>query len=123
MTIIESLNMADALKPNTYDQMTKIQWLSQLDLMVKHDVYDTHDVVSPIFSGYNQDTPLDTVLLIPSPYDRVYQRWLDAQIDLANGEIDRFNASILLFNKDYTEFINDFNRKYRHKNKSQRFLF
>ena len=123
MTIIEALNMADALKPNTYDQMTKIQWLSQLDLMVKHDVYDTHDVVSPIFSGYNQDTPLDTVLLIPSPYDRVYQRWLDAQIDLANGEIDRFNASILLFNKDYTEFINDFSRKYRHKNKSQRFLF
>lgn len=123
MTIIEALNMTDALKPNTYDQMTKIQWLSQLDLMVKHDVYDTHDVVSLIFSGYNQDTPLDTVLLIPSPYDRVYQRWLDAQIDLANGEIDRFNASILLFNKDYTEFINDFNRKYRHKNKSQRFLF
>ena len=65
MTIIEALNMADALKPNTYDQMTKIQWLSQLDLMVKHDVYDTHDVVSPIFSGYNQDTPLDTVLQGP----------------------------------------------------------
>ena len=29
------------------------------------------------FNGYNADTPADTQLLVPAPYDDIYLRWLD----------------------------------------------
>ena len=49
-------------------------------------------------------------LLIPYPYDDVYLKWLEAQIDYANGEIARYNNSITLYNSAMTAFMNYYNR-------------
>ena len=123
MNIMEAISRTDGLKQNSYTQKEKIVWLNKLDGMVKRLIIDTHEGGEAVsFVGYTEETPPDTQLLIPEPFTDVYQRWLEAQIDLANGEYDKYNAVIKLFNAEYQAFAADYNRN--HKPKSQgRFVF
>ncbi len=124
MNIVEAISRTDGLKQNTYTQKEKIVWLNQLDGMVKRAVIDSHEGGDDVtFAGYTEETPMDTELLIPEPYTGVYQRWLEAQIDLANGEYDKYNAAITLFNTDFQAFSNDYHRNHMPKAKGSRFLF
>lgn len=62
------------------------------------------------FTGYNNDTPQDTVLLAPYPYDEIYQHYLNRQIDLQNLEMDKYNNDTALFNNAYETFSNWYTR-------------
>lgn len=124
MTIIEAINKIDSLKYNTYSQEDKVDWLSRLDWMVKRQIIDTHEGAEAVsFTGYDADKDLHTVLLIPAPFDEVYLRWLEAQIDYTNGETDKFNASIIMYNTAYEAFENYYNRNHMPAKKGNRFIF
>ena len=119
MTIIEAINRTDAVKPNGYSQTEKIYWLSVLDGIVKAEIIDTHEgAENATFSGYSEETPLTATLLIPHPYDEVYIKWLEAQIDYANGEYGKYNNSITMYNVAYSAFEKYYNREHRPKAKS-----
>ena len=124
MTIIEAISKIDSLKYNTYSQEDKVDWLSRLDWMVKRQIIDTHEGAEAVsFTGYDENTDLHTVLLIPAPFDEVYLRWLEAQIDYANGETDKFNASIIMYNTAYEAFEDYYNRNHMPVKKGRRFIF
>lgn len=111
MTIIEAINRIDSLKPNNYTQEDKITWLSTLDGNIKKEIIDTHEGAEGVtFNGYDADTALDTVLLIPAPYDDVYIKWLEAQIDYANGETKRYTNSMIMYNTALSAFTRYYNR-------------
>ena len=113
MTLIEAINRIDSLKPNTYTQAEKVKWLSNLDGIIKKEIIDTHEGSDKVhFDGYKDDTPLDTVLLVPFPYDDVYLKWLEAQIDYATGETQRYENSMIAFNSAYSTFARYYNRTY-----------
>ena len=123
MTIIEAINRIDSLKPNNYTQEEKVEWLSTLDGVIKTNIIDTHegaDVI--IFNGYNVDTALDTVLLIPAPYDDIYIRWLEAQIDYANADYGKYSNSMTMNNAAYEEFVRWYNRNHMPLGKSIKFF-
>jgi hypothetical protein len=123
MTIIEAISQIDDRKHNTYSQADKIIWLSKLDAMVKRLVIDTHEGGEEVtFTGYDEDTDLDTILLIPEPYDEVYLRWLEAQIDYANGEYEKYNNSAEAYNVLWQSFQNYYNRTHMPKGKRMRFF-
>ena len=112
MKIIEAINRIDAVKPNNYTQNEKIEWLSRLDWAIKREIVDTHEGADAvIFNGYDEITPLETELIAPAPYDEVYLKWLEAQIDYANGEFGKYNNSITMYNNAYTAFESWYNRK------------
>ena len=124
MKIIEAINGLDALKFNTYSQDDKIQWLSRLDNMVKKQIIDTHEGAESVsFGGYTADTPLDTVLLVPAPWDEVYLRWLEAQIDYHNGEYDKYNNAIIMFNTAFEAYQKHYNSAHKPVQRGRRFLF
>ena len=111
MTILEAINRVDTTKPNSYTQTEKVDWLSTLDGIIKKEIIDTHEGGENIvFEGYTPDTSLDTVLLVPAPYDEVYLFWLESKIDYYNGETGRYNNSINMFNTAYEEFERYYNR-------------
>ena len=123
MTIGEAIGRTDALKPNAYTQGEKIAWLSGLDAMVKHQIVDTHQGGEAVpFYGYRDDEFLDTELLVPPPFDDMYLRWLEAQMDYANGEYDRYNNSISMFQTLYDAYGNDYNRTHMPKSGQLRLL-
>ncbi len=124
MTIKEAISRLDALKYNTYTGEEKIEWLSRLDGMIKSQILDAHEGAGDVtFDGYDESTDPDTALLVQPPYDEVYLRWMEAQIDYHNGEYDRYNASILLFNTEYEAYSAWYLRTHLPKRGGRRFRF
>lgn len=124
MTIIEAVTRLDSLKHNTYSQNDKVLWLSKLDWMVKKQIIDTHEgAEATSFNGYTDETDVNTKLLVPAPYDEVYLRWMEAQIDYLNGEYDKYNNAIIMFNADFEAYAAYYNQNHRPVNRGKRFLF
>lgn len=116
MTIIEAINAVDAVKPNSYSQDEKIAWLSRLDGNIKAEVVDTHeDGEAVVYEGYDENTPLSTQLIAPAPYDDIYIKWLEAQIDYANNEFAKYANSASAFNAAYSVYTNWYNRQHMPK--------
>ena len=111
MKLIEAINKIDALKQNTFSTPEKIGWLSTLDGIIKKEIIDTHEGADNVtFNGYDDSTPNDTELLVPAPYDDIYIKWLEAQIDYGNSEIGKYNNSMAMFNATYSNYERYYNR-------------
>ena len=124
MKIIEAIQKIDSLKHNTFEQDLKVGWLSQLDSRVKKLIMDTHEGGENVsFTGYDSNTDVHTELLIGAPFESVYLRWMEAQIDYWNGEIDKYNISITMFNTEFEAYENWYRRTHMPKGSSQRFIF
>ena len=116
MTIIEAIDKINSLKPNSYTQVDKVKWLSALDGIIKKEIIDTHEGAEDVtFNKYDEDTDVSTELLVPYPYDDVYVKWLEAQIDYANGETAKYNNSMAMYNTAYSAFERYYNRTHMHK--------
>ena len=123
MTIIDAINEIDALKPNTMSHSDKIRCLSQLDGRIKKEIIDTHNGGETVeFNGYDDKTPETTVLLVPAPYDILYIRYLDAQIDYLNGEINRYNNSSTLYNLAFRDYSNFYTRTHLPKSSMRKYF-
>ena len=122
MTLQEAIARTDALVFNTCTAQQKVQWLSKLDLTIHQQILQTHaGMAQAEFSGYDADTDRQTVLLVPAPYDSVYLRWLEAQIHYHNGEYDKYNNAIEMFNTAYEGFKNYYNREHMPKGTKLKF--
>ena len=122
MTVIETINRIDALKPNAFPLGEKVKWLSALDGIIYKKIMETHEGAdSVIFTEYDESTDLGTVLLVPAPYDEIYLFWLESRIDYWNGELRRYNNSVQMYNAAYTEYERFYNRT--HKPKGTRLKF
>ena len=124
MTIAEVISKVDELKPNTYSFEDKVAWLSNLDGRVKTQIIDTHECHHPVyFYGYDSDADQETLLLVPHPYDEMYLRWLEAMIDYHNGEDDRYNNAIMLFNNAYEGYKKHYTRTHMPRSRGNQFVF
>ena len=116
MTIIEAINRIDSLKPNNYSQDDKVAWLSKIDGIIKEKIIDTHEGGEDIvYEGYDADTNTATELIAKAPYDDLYIKWLEAQIDYANNEYGKYNNSMTMYNATYAEYENYCNRSHMPK--------
>ena len=124
MKIIEAINQIDTLMHNTYHRNDKVQWLSELDYDIKQQIIDNHEGGQSVsFTGYNADTPVETVLLVPAPHDIMYLRWLEAQIHYHNGEYDKYNNAIVMFNTAFDSYQKHYTRTQKPLSRGVRFLF
>lgn len=115
MKLREAIDRIDSLKHNTYTTAEKVEWISRLDGTIKEQIFDTHEGPEAYFQPYDVATDMDTDLLVMAPYEEVYIRWLEAQIDYYNGEIMRYNNSMAMFQAAYSSYANAYNRKYMPK--------
>ena len=123
MKIVEAIDRIDGLKHNTYSYAEKVAWLSRLDAMVKRLIIDTHEGGEDVvFEGYTESTDEWTELLVPAPFDEMYIRWLEAQIDYSNGEYGKYNNSILMYQTAYDGYANYYNRNHMPKGKKMKFF-
>ena len=68
------------------------------------------------------DTPVDTELIVPAPYDEVYLFWLQSKIDYWNGEMGKYNNSIMMYNQAYENFEKAYNREHKPISKKLKFF-
>lgn len=119
MTISEAISQVDELRPNTYSAGQKIRWLRRCESMIVRTVLCRQEQQPEVF-GDNAD--MDTVLMVPEPWDELYVHWLEAQMHYANGEYDRYNNAIGMFTDFLTGYRGEIART-GEPDKGSRFLF
>ena len=111
MTVNEVITLVDELEPNQYTEQQKFTWLDRLDGQIFNEVIYTHAHeegahYTPLSSG-------DDELLVPFPYDSIYNYWLQAMIALENGESQKYLVNKDLFNAAYENYVHWYNRNHR----------
>ena len=112
MTIKDCIDIVDNLKPNQYTIKEKVMWLSFIEEIIINEVLKTHEGYDgryDLFEGYSEDK-LSVKLIVPSPYDRLYTEYLKMMIDKENGEIARYNNSMVSYNTYMTEYRKHYNK-------------
>lgn len=109
MKLREVLDFVEKIKPgNPYDTETKIQWLNELEGDIQSHLLNT--APQEIIQYTTED--METTLLIPAPFDRVYWPWVAAMIDFANGEYSKYQNTLRLVNDAYDKYAKWFHRKF-----------
>lgn len=110
MTPNKVIEKIDKLRPNSYDEETKLGWISVLDGMVKRLVHQEEENAPYVYPA-----DMDKELLIPFPYDDVYGFYLESMIDFYNREYGNYNNSAMVFEGRFTEFKKDYIRHHKAK--------
>ena len=102
MTVNEAIAAADAVKPNAYDSAAKLRWLNEVEGRVRVQIHltDPEDL-----TPYALPADGTEALLAPAPFDKLYPAYLEAMIDYANGEYDRYQATAAMFNQCFAEYM------------------
>lgn len=103
MKLREVIDMVDDVKPNAFETATKIAWLNRLEGTLASEVF----LLAPAEVRQLQYTAddLDTELLVDPPYDDIYVLWLEAKIDEANGEYNKYQNTMQIYNARRADFV------------------
>ena len=81
----------DRVKPNVYTDEDKFNWISTLEGLVAREVMGEEG------PEYEFPKDVDTELMVPSPFDDIYQLYVGAMIDFHNREYDQYNNTAAMF--------------------------
>ena len=114
-TIREILEQVDSRKPNAFSDSDKVRWLAELDGKIAADVLlvSIEDIQQ---LKYSWPEDAETELLVRFPHDDLYSLWLYARIDFENGEYNKYQNSMELFNAVYNNFVRWFASTYHPAN-------
>lgn len=90
MTHLEIIELTDAREPNHYDTQQKLRWLEALQERMEKEAGAAAGR-SPYPSGAFEA--------------EICVNYLIAQINAANGETERYNRAITLFNEMYAAYL------------------
>lgn len=110
MTLEQVIKIADSVKPNTFSDEVKTLWMNECEGMVQ-----TRVMLIPAeeILEYNWETDREKELLVGKPYYKMYPVYLQAMIDFAHGEYDKYNNTITLFNTYFNEYMRWYADRFR----------
>lgn len=102
--IKEIIADVDLNVPNAFAEKRKLAWIAELDGRIAADVFLMGiEEVQQLQYRYPED--LESEPLARFPHDKLYPLWLEAQIDFANRETDKYQNSMAMFNAAYASFV------------------
>lgn len=110
MRLSEVIKRVDDIKPNAFSNETKTGWINDCEGMVQTEVF----LFAPVeIIAYEYDRDANTPLLVDAPHDKLYVSYLTAMVDFANGEYNRYQNTMQMFNAHFSEFMRYFAQRYR----------
>ena len=104
MKIKDAIAWADEVKPNAFTERVKFEWLNALEGKIAADVFLLAPAeVRTLHYVYPED--LETELLVGPPNDDIYTLYLQAKIDEANGEYNKYSNTMQIYNEYYGTFL------------------
>ena len=102
MTLFDVIKTVDDIKPNAFLNNTKTAWINEVEGLVQTEVL----LLSPSsVISYNFDSDSNVQLLVKPPHGKIYWTYLSAMIDFANGEYNKYQNSMQLFNTYFGEYM------------------
>jgi hypothetical protein len=101
MTLKQVIEHVDAVKPNAFTNDQKTRWINEIEGQVQTEVFlfSADNITQYTWAG-NQDTEL----FVKAPYWCIYDYYLQAQIDFHNGEYDKAQNTMAMFEEKYIAF-------------------
>ena len=124
MTLREAIDRFDLTYPNPLEIGVKRRILSEFDGRLYSELLIHYEGAPQVFSGYGEDTPPDTPLLVEYPFEDLYLKLLCAENDAVCGDIARYKEAEALaccndvaaaFNAAYNDYAAFINRTRRRK--------
>ncbi len=110
MTVQQALSYLDDVKPNAFSQAVKLNWLSEIEGKIALEIHleepETLDYLPYTSADLTED------LRVGVPYTGIYTWYLQAQVDLANGEYDKAQNTMALFNNAWSEYLRWYCQRY-----------
>lgn len=97
MTLGECITHLDGIKPNAFPFSDKVRWINGLYNGIRQGVW-----LCPAGEGFSDAAE---ELPLYSPHDELFTHWLAAQIDFADGEYGRYQNSMAMFNRAWSEYV------------------
>lgn len=110
MTIEQIIRHMDEIKPNAFSDEVKTVWLNELEARVQKEILMRWPG-EMVQYRWPEDRGAQT--LLEPPEDAVYRHWLEAMIDYANGEYNKYQNTMELFNACWDEFVSRFATAWR----------
>jgi hypothetical protein len=101
MTIETCMELVDGMLPNRIPHGVKLRFLGEAEGKVRVELLGQEPPAQPIF---REDTPTNTELSAPHPYDQLYWQYLLAMLSQLCGDITRYENAAVLFNATYQSF-------------------
>ena len=122
MKAMDIIERVDLMEPNDYSPEQKLHWLSNLDGKIYREVIKTHEDAFIAWAGEYQTG--EEELIIGAPYgEDIYYYYLQAMIAAENGETQRYNKRMTMFNSCYQQWTNWYNRVHMPRRVGSHFLF
>lgn len=104
MRLREAIERVDEIKPNAFSSAVKTDWVNALEGRIAADVLLLAPAeVKQLRYTYPEDQ--NTELLVDPPHDDIYTLWLAAKIDEANGEYNKYQNTMQIYNEHFGDFV------------------
>ena len=95
------INKVDELKPNSYSDEQKTEWISKVEGIIKAELFEVpEEGLEPLDYELDKDKPLRAL----HPYRDIYEFYVKAMIDYNNNDIESYTNSMEMFNATYEEY-------------------
>lgn len=84
--------------PAEIDDTILLDWLNQVEGQILHEIF----LLSLSEIAPYTETPAEA-LAAPYPYDGIYLLWMEAQVDFANGEYERYTNTMQRYNTAWND--------------------
>ena len=103
------LELIDDIKPNAFSDEVKTAWVNEVEGLVQTEVFllAVEDVVQ-----YQWPADSGAALLARPPHDKIYWVYLSAMVDFGNGEYDKYQNTMQMFNQFFGEYMRWYARTY-----------
>lgn len=142
MTVAGLIEQFNAERPNDIADEVKVGWLQKCEQMIINEILKSHEhdleddnrivlgvsgstlVVTPpgSFETHIDTFDMDTIPLVPAPYDDLYLYYLDQRIAWNNNDTKRYNAASDKYNSAYLSYQQYCNRTYKTKKRPSTLL-
>lgn len=100
MKLSKIISFCDAIKPNAFGHEAKATWISECEGIIHTEVF----LLQPEDFEPLPTDGTDVQLSVKPPHDKLYQYYLCAMIDFANGEYDKYQNTLAMFNRCLNEY-------------------
>lgn len=101
-TLKSVIEYVDEIKPNAFSNEAKTQWVNECEGLVQTEVLLLADAE---LISYSYNTDKDKELLVKHPHVKIYWAYLTAMIDFANGEYNKYQNTMQMFNAFFSEYM------------------
>ena len=103
MNLRELLVEVDQLRPNAFADAEKIRMVNTVEGRIYKDILSKYEGEEPVFIPFAEGQE-ERELVVPVPFTDVYVFYLISMVDFYNGDSNKYNDSMILYNDAWENY-------------------